>query len=296
MQLSFTGRLAAFSFRYRWYVLAVWVLLLAAAAVAGYGLKDVRTNGGQTRPRSDAPHSQHATAEPYGGWSAAEPALLPSGGPAADHDTEAAEESPSRSMLVALVLVIVLGGLAVVGRPVLLAALAIGPAVAGAVLLGHIAELGIFLTTIMTVIGLAAGIGGSLCMMTRYRRELGRGRARQVAMGIAADSSGRELFLLGPATLVPLAGALMGRNDDLVIIGLGAMLAVLYAAVASLAVLPAILATLGRRIKPHRSWDRRPAATPSPAPGQLVGTPQYASEAALCACGRPRPAVGSPYR
>ena len=73
-------------------------------------------------------------------------------------------------------------------------------------------------------------------------------------MAIAADSSGRPVFFSGITVLLALAGMLFVRSNIFISIGLGAMVVVLYAVAASLTLLPALLAIIGRGI----NWLRVP--------------------------------------
>ncbi len=53
-RLSFTGRIASFSFRHKWYVLAAWLLLFLLAGAASAGLGKVLTNEQTDLSHSDS--------------------------------------------------------------------------------------------------------------------------------------------------------------------------------------------------------------------------------------------------
>ncbi|MBI2723418.1 MAG: MMPL family transporter, partial [Chloroflexi bacterium] len=57
-KLSFTGRIAGYSFRHKWYVLAAWVLLVVLSAAASAGIGDVLTS-----EQKDFSGSESATAK-----------------------------------------------------------------------------------------------------------------------------------------------------------------------------------------------------------------------------------------
>src|SRR5207248_7800113 len=115
-------------------------------------------------------------------------------------------------------------------------------------LIGHAIELNTTATGIISMIGLAVGIDYSLFIIGRYREELGRSHVPAAAMAIAADSAGRAVFFSGITVLVALSGMLFNRTSIFVSIGLGAMVVVVFAIVASLTLLPALLGILGRKV------------------------------------------------
>src|SRR5262249_7910595 len=64
--------------------------------------------------------------------------------------------------------------------------------------------------------------------------------------------SGRAVFFSGITVLLALAGMLFVRNNIFVSIGVGAMVVVLVAVLASLTLLPALLSLFGRKINALR--------------------------------------------
>jgi RND superfamily putative drug exporter len=144
-----------------------------------------------------------------------------------------------------LVMVLAFGTIIAALVPLVLGVAAIGLAIGSVALIGRGFELSFFVTNVITVIGLAVGIDYSLFIIGRYREELARGHTRLDAMGIAADTSGRAVFFSGMTVLLALAGMLVVRNNIFVSIGIGAMVVVVYAILASLTLLPAVLGMLG---------------------------------------------------
>jgi RND superfamily putative drug exporter len=344
-QLSFTVRIAGFSFRHKWYVLGAWLLLLVGAGIAASGLGRVLTTQGTDLSGSDSAHAKDLIERRFGEqprvellvvrsetdtvesptyqvfvngladrlratpgvaavttWansgdphavSADRHATITSVTLAGDRDeaerhardvldavatfpqpegyraeitgtatlnhtfNTIAEEDLARAetfgLPVALiVMVLAFGTVVAAGVPLVLAIAAIGPSLGTVALIGQAFELSFFVTNIITMIGLAVGIDYSLFIIGRYREELGRGRAPLQAMEVAADSSGRAVFFSGLTVLLALAGMLLVRNNIFISIGIGAMVVVLYAVIASLTLLPAVLAILGRKVNALR--------------------------------------------
>ena len=74
-----------------------------------------------------------------------------------------------------IILVVVLGALAAALVPLVMAIVSIVVAIGISALVGSFFELSIFVTNIITMIGLAVGIDYSLFVVSRYREERGRG-------------------------------------------------------------------------------------------------------------------------
>jgi RND superfamily putative drug exporter len=151
-----------------------------------------------------------------------------------------------------LVMLLAFGTVVAAGVPLLLGFAAIGGALGIVALIGQAFALSFFVTNIITMIGLAVGIDYSLFIIGRYREELKRGHTPAQAMAIAADSSGRAVFFSGITVLLALGGMLFVRNNIFVSIGIGAMVVVLVAVVASLTLLPALLSLFGRKLNALR--------------------------------------------
>lgn len=335
--LSFTGRIAAFSFRHRWWVLVTWAVLLLAAVGAASGLSSVLTSEFKDLSGSESARAKRLIDERFGGQPLVETVVVRSematvdspsftqvyqdlaarlratpgvarvvtydqvsdpsmrsadghaailsvvlaGGPddadraiegllmvvdaaagegyqvsitgvaSADHELNEISkrdiESAERFGLpVALaVLVLAFGTVVAAGLPLLLGAAAILPAMGSVALIGRAFELSFFVTNMITMIGLAVGIDYSLFILGRYREELARGRPRALAVALAADTSGRAVLFSGVTVLLALSGMLLVRANVFVSLGIGAIVVVIYAVLASLTLLPALLGILG---------------------------------------------------
>jgi putative drug exporter of the RND superfamily len=144
-----------------------------------------------------------------------------------------------------VVMVLAFGSLIAAGVPLLLGFASIVLAMGSVALIGHLIGLNFLVTSIITMIGLAVGIDYSLFIMGRYREELSRGHLPADAIAIAADSSGRAVFFSGITVLLALTGMLLVPINVFQSIGIGAMVVVVYAVLASLTLLPAMLSLLG---------------------------------------------------
>jgi putative drug exporter of the RND superfamily len=159
---------------------------------------------------------------------------------------------------VALVVLVLVFGSVVSGViPVILGVVAIGIAMGLAALLGLFMDLSFFITNMITMIGLAVGIDYSLFIVSRYREERLRGFEKLDAISRAGATATRAVFFSGLTVVLALVGLLILPNTLFRALGLGAILVVLVAVLASMTLLPAVLSLLGDRIESLRVRRRR---------------------------------------
>ncbi len=151
--------------------------------------------------------------------------------------------------IVAVLLVIVFGGLVAAGLPLLIGVIAILGAFAVIRLLTGLTDISVFAINVVTVIGLGLAIDYSLFIVTRFREELrpDEGDVRGALQRTLA-TAGRTILFSGLTVSVSLLGLLLFPEGFLRSMGLGAIGAVLVALLAALTILPAVLALLGSRV------------------------------------------------
>ena len=150
--------------------------------------------------------------------------------------------------LAIVILVVVFGAAVAAGLPVILALAAIIVAVGASALVGRVFELSIFVTNIITMIGLAVGIDYSLFVVQRFREERDAGREKVEAIAVAGATASRAVLFSGIAVAIALTGMLIVPDPIFNSIGIGAILVVIAAVAAALTLLPAILSLLGDRV------------------------------------------------
>ncbi len=159
---------------------------------------------------------------------------------------------------VALVVLVLVFGSVVSGViPVILGVVAIGIAMGLAALLGLFMDLSFFITNMITMIGLAVGIDYSLFIVSRYREERLHGFEKLDAISRAGATATRAVFFSGLTVVLALVGLLILPNTLFRALGLGAILVVIVAVLASMTLLPAVLSLLGDRIESLRVRRRR---------------------------------------
>lgn len=114
--------------------------------------------------------------------------------------------------------------------------------------LGQMTDLSIFVLNVATLFGLGLGVDYSLFMVSRFREEIAHGRAIDDAVAVTVATAGRAVSFSGLTVCIGLLGLTFFRINMLRSIGLGGLLVVSLAVLASLTLLPALLAILGQRV------------------------------------------------
>jgi putative drug exporter of the RND superfamily len=147
-----------------------------------------------------------------------------------------------------MILVLVFGAVVAALVPMVLALFAIIAAVAAAAVIGQRFEFSFFVTNMILMMGLAVGIDYALFIVSRYREERGHGLSVNDAIVTAADTAGRAVFFSGLTVVLALTGMLLIPTTIFRSLAGGAILVVVFAVIASLTLLPAILRLLGDNV------------------------------------------------
>ncbi len=138
--------------------------------------------------------------------------------------------------LVAALLPLMIGGLAIVGTFLILR------------LASEFGSISIFALNLTTALGLGLAIDYSLFIVSRYREEIAKSGPGVEAMRRVLATSGRTVFFSSLTVAAALASLLVFPQRFLYSMGLGGALVALFAALISLTVLPAVLTLLGHRV------------------------------------------------
>ena len=158
-----------------------------------------------------------------------------------------------------IVLLVVFASLIAPLLPVVMAVAAIVSALGLVSLIGQLGELNLFVTNMISMIGLAVGIDYSLFIVSRYREERRRGRHKLDAIGVSGATASRAVFFSGLTVVLALLGMYIVPATLFRSLATGAILVTVSAVAASLTLLPALLSLLGDRI----DWPRRTRAARS---------------------------------
>jgi putative drug exporter of the RND superfamily len=156
-----------------------------------------------------------------------------------------------------VVLVILFGSLLAASLPIVTALFAVGSAMSLIVVASHFFPIADYTPPLMSLVGLGVGIDYALIVFSRYRTELLGGRDREAALRTALDTAGRSIVFAGCTVIVGLLGLLTLGIGPLEGIAIGVSLTVAVTMIASLTLLPALIALTGRRVE--RSIRKRAA-------------------------------------
>ncbi|HEX5989021.1 MAG TPA: MMPL family transporter [Solirubrobacterales bacterium] len=156
--------------------------------------------------------------------------------------------------LVASVLPLMIGGLAIVGTFLILR------------IASEVGSISIFALNLTTALGLGLAIDYSLFIVSRYREEIAKSGPGLEAMKRVLATAGRTVFFSSLTVAAALASLLVFPQRFLYSMGLGGALVALFAALISLTVLPAVLTLLGNRVNAGapKFLQRRAAADARP--------------------------------
>jgi RND superfamily putative drug exporter len=151
-----------------------------------------------------------------------------------------------------IILVLVFGALVTAVVPLIMAMASILLAMGITALVGQVLDLSLFITNMITMIGLAMGIDYSLFVVSRYREERAAGRDKVDAIGKAGSTASRSVLFSALAVVLALAGLFLVPSTLFHSMALGAIIAVFTALLAALTLLPALLGAMGDRVNALR--------------------------------------------
>ncbi len=183
---------------------------------------------------------------------------------ATKHDIAAAEKWNLPIVLV--VLLAVFGSLAAAALPLMLGICTVVVTMGLVYLLSMYTQMSVFVTSTVSMFGIALAIDYSLFILMRYREELRAGRDPSDAVDAAMATSGLAVVLSGLTVIASVTGIYIIQTPVLVSMATGAILAVAVAVLTSTTLTPAVLTTFGNAAAKRSSylhWSRRAEASQS---------------------------------
>ncbi len=173
--------------------------------------------------------------------------------------------------LVLLILLAVLGTVVAAAIPITATGIALAVTM-GLLFFGtHLMDMSIYVRNIVALVGIGVGVDYSLFLVKRFREQLDSGDDTPRAVITTMATAGRAVFFSGLTVVVALAGLLAVRLPIFTAFAVGSMTVVAIAVLCALTLIPALLATLGDRVRRldvlrvigrRRAAPRDPAATP----------------------------------
>ena len=148
-----------------------------------------------------------------------------------------------------VVLILAFGSVMAMGLPIAVAAAGVGVGLALAVILSNTLSIPEFATTIGAMVGIGVGIDYALFIVTRYRDGLAEDRGVEPSAYAAFDTAGRAVIFAGLTVVISLLGMLLMGLPFVTGLAVAAAVTVAATMVASVTLLPALLAFAGDRIE-----------------------------------------------
>jgi heme transporter len=168
--------------------------------------------------------------------------------------------------IVLIVLLAVFGSLAAAAIPLVLGICTVVVTMGLVYLLSMFTQMSVFVTSTVSMFGIALAIDYSLFILMRFREELRAGRDPKQATDAAMATSGLAVVLSGMTVIASVTGIYLIHTPVLNSMATGAILAVAVAVLTSATLTPAVLATFGRSAAKRSMllhWSRRPETTQS---------------------------------
>jgi RND superfamily putative drug exporter len=186
------------------------------------------------------------------------PSVVVSGGPLSDAEFEGqAQEDVARAEMISMPVVLILlflvfGGLLAAGLPLLIAVVGIAGTFGILYTFSTVSDVSVYSIQLTTMLAVGLAVDYALLIVSRFREE--RRTAPDVAAAVAATAAtaGRTVMFSGLTVAVALAGLVVFPDTFLRSMGLAGAAVVLVDMLAALTLLPALLALLGRWIRPAK--------------------------------------------
>lgn len=147
------------------------------------------------------------------------------------------------------ILTVAFGSLVAAGLPLLIAILALASTAGLLDLATHLAPVSIWAMNFALMFALALGIDYALFVVVRFRAaHVGDGLPADISAAATMDTAGKAVVLSGLTVLVSLSAVLLVPSPAFRSMALGIMAAVVFVLAATVTLLPAVLAKLGKKI------------------------------------------------
>ncbi|WP_439678930.1 MMPL family transporter [Embleya sp. MST-111070] len=177
--------------------------------------------------------------------------------------------------LTLLLLLVVFGSVVAALLPLVIGTVAVVGTFAELAVLGGLTDVSVFAINLTTALGLGLGIDYALLMISRFREHLAAGANVDDAVRHTVRTAGRTVAFSAATVAAALASLLVFPQFFLRSFAYAGVGVIIVAAVATLFVMPALLALLGHRVNSGRMpWARfdRPASARTPLWGRIAGT------------------------
>lgn len=154
--------------------------------------------------------------------------------------------------LTGAVLIFAFGALVAAGIPLAVGVLSITATMALLFFLTQLMQVSSFAQSVITMLGLGAGIDYALLMVNRFREELKRSGDPRQAAASTTRTAGRAVAFSGLTVAIAMGALLIPNLAFVRSMGIGGVLVVLVTVLTSVTAVPALLVLLGERVNSPR--------------------------------------------
>jgi putative drug exporter of the RND superfamily len=147
-----------------------------------------------------------------------------------------------------LILLLVFGSAVAMGLPIATAVLGLLCGLSVVTLLSHIADIPTTAPTLATMIGLAVGIDYSLFIVTKHRTQVAQGMEVHESIARASATAGGAVLFAGGTVAISLLALVVAGIPLVTTLGYTSAIAVFFAILAALTLLPALFALVGSHV------------------------------------------------
>jgi RND superfamily putative drug exporter len=167
------------------------------------------------------------------------------------------------SPVILIVLLVLFGAVVAALLPALLGLFSVVITFAGVYAVASATEVSVYATTMVTMIGIGVAVDYSMFVLARFRDELEDGEDVEGAVATAMRTSGTAVVFSGITVIVSLASIWIVPVRAVQSMALAAIMVVAVTIAATVTLLPALLAIVGRRINSGRIGRRRRSTSPA---------------------------------
>ena len=149
--------------------------------------------------------------------------------------------------IVLLILLAVFGSLAAAALPLALGFASVGLTGAGMYFLSQLTDMSVFVTNVVSMIGIGVAVDYSLFVLARYREEMRAGAKPVDARRLALRTSGLAVAFSGVTVIISLAGLFLVDSTTIRLMAMGAIMVVAVSILGAVTLLPVLMRLLGRR-------------------------------------------------
>jgi len=153
----------------------------------------------------------------------------------------------------AIVLLIAFGSVIAAGLPLAIALVGLGISSGGLILLlANVVDVPDWTTAVSGLIGIGVGVDYALLVLTRFRAAMTHGKTTHDAIVESVTTAGRSVIIAGCTVVIAMLGLILTGLPYMIGVAISASFAVLVVMLASVTLLPALLAYLGPRVNKLR--------------------------------------------